>query len=332
MSNVYHAVSNNGREVAIKVITETANREPTLRSRFMQEGRLYVRLRHRCIVEGLEHDIHEGLPYMVLEYLEGGTLRDTLDARMRPERNQIFALMVDLADTLHYIHSVNVIHLDIKPENLWLTRAQLLKLTDFGIASVEGGTHYPQGYVMGTPPYMAPEQIKGLEITARTDLFAFGITFFELLTGRRPFHGATTQELFSDIIDRPLDTASLHAAEVPEAVTNLIAQCTAKDPKDRPENAGAVLGELQRISTDKPWRPIQATAAKLRSLVTGPAKIPAPVSLVEQLARGNCVAFVGAGLSIPCGLPSWRRLLEMMLDYTVEESIRASAASLRRRS
>ena len=321
MSNVYQAVSND-REVAIKIITETANREPVLRHRFIQEGRLYVRLRHRCIVEGLEHDIHEGLPYMVLEYLDGGTLRDMLNARMRLERNQILALMADLADTLQYIHSVHVIHLDIKPENLFLTQAQLLKLTDFGIASVEGNMPCPQGYVMGTPPYMAPEQIQGLEITAGTDLFAFGITFFELLTGRRPFHGATTQELFSDLINRPLETASLHAAEVPEAVTNLIVRCTAKDPQDRPESAGAVLRELQRITADKRWRPIQTIAAKLRGPATGPPKIQAPASLVEQLARGRCVAFVGAGLSMQCGLPSWRQLLEMMLDYAVEEGVR----------
>ena len=323
MSDVYHAVDTaNDREVAVKILTRTANQEPVLRHRFMQEGRLYVRLRHRCLVEGLEHDIHEGLPYMVLEYLHGSPLRDTLNAGMRLERNQIFALMADLAETLHYIHSVNVIHLDIKPENLFLTQTQSLKLTDFGIASVERHTHFPEGYVMGTAPYMAPEQIQNLEITARTDLFAFGITFFELLTGRRPFHGATIRELFSDLIRRPLDTASLHAAGVPEAVTNLIARCTAKDPNDRPENAGAVLGELQRITADKPWRPIQAAAAKLRSLATGPAKIQAPASLVEQLARGNCVAFVGAGLSMPCGLPSWRELLTTMLDYAVEERVR----------
>ena len=273
MSRVYHAIdSSNEREVTIKILTREGNQEPILRKHFMQEGRIYVKLRHRGLVEGLEHDIHEGFPYMVLEYLPGQSLRHVLDSKMLTNPAQRLALMADLAETLYYVHTQNVIHLDIKPENLFLTTNDSLKLTDFGIAAVEGQNLSSAGYVLGSEHYMAPEQIQGRKVTAQTDLFAFGITFFELLTGRRPFSGQNTDDLFSKLMYQPLDTAPLDACRVPEAVANLIVRCTAKDPNARPESASVIHQEIRRLTAERPWTPIHTAAAKLRDWTARTAK------------------------------------------------------------
>ena len=128
-----------------------------------------------------------------------------------------------------------MIHRDIKPENIHINSAGVVKLMDFGIAKTEGLQMTRAGYVLGTPYYMAPEQVTGQNITEQVDVYAFGVLLFELLTGKKPITGDVVERIFYSILNEPLKLEPLHEAGVPEAICDLIARCTAKNPADRPQ-------------------------------------------------------------------------------------------------
>jgi serine/threonine-protein kinase len=240
------------RAVALKLLAPGVHSEEQ-RQRFEQEARAAGALNHPNILA--VHDIGEqgGEPFIVTELLEGETLRSVLSrGPLAPARALEFA--VQLAEGLAAAHAAGIIHRDVKPENLFLTKQGHLKILDFGIAKLlegkraAGALHTDTGAVMGTPGYMSPEQVNGEHATARTDVFAFGAVLHEMLAGRGPFERPSGVDAAHAILHDP------PAPLPPSPLSRIVARCLEKDPAARPADAGEVLAELRQISSPAPRR------------------------------------------------------------------------------
>ncbi|MCU0258784.1 MAG: serine/threonine protein kinase, partial [Solirubrobacteraceae bacterium] len=260
MGEVYRARDTRlGREVAIKVLPEAVAAHPDRLARFEREARTVAALNHPNIV--VLHSIEEaaGLRFITMELIEGHTLDELVAAGGLPLA-QLLDLAVPMAEALAAAHERGVVHRDLKPRNVMRTADGRVKVLDFGLAKLEGGTPGASdsvsptvpalstaGEVVGTVPYMSPEQIRGQVVDARSDLFALGVLLYELATGRRPFTGATLADVGSSILrDTP---ASLGGArrDLPPEFVHLVEGCLAKEAGRRPVSAREVAGRLQAI-------------------------------------------------------------------------------------
>ncbi|MGO4880115.1 MAG: protein kinase domain-containing protein [Bryobacteraceae bacterium] len=324
MSEVYRARDTViGRTVAVKILTEAGCADADAKARFLQEARLAGNIQHDNVLSIYDFGEDERQrPYMVMEFLRGVDLRHairdgnlgSLQARLR------IALQVSRA--LGYIHTLDIVHRDIKPENIHLTAAGVVKLMDFGIAKTQGLSMTRTGYVMGTPYYMAPEQVLGKNIGPAVDIYAFGVLFFELLTGARPVTGDTVERIFYSILNEPLDLTALRG-NVPDPVCDLIASSTAKDAAQRP-NFEAVAAEIERILTD-----IDAPA---RPLAPEPQPAPPPPPPVPARSRPATMKWMAVLLGIAL-LAATGVLVKLLLTprHNVQPSpLPAAAAALPR--
>jgi Tol biopolymer transport system component/predicted Ser/Thr protein kinase len=262
MGEVYKAVDTRlDRTVAIKVLPEHLAASPELRQRMEREARAISSLTHPniCALYDLGH--HEGLDFLVMEYIDGETLADRLAKGPLPSE-ELLRVAVQIADALEKAHRSGVIHRDLKPGNIMLTR-EGAKLLDFGLAkadaSLGGGddltisptVSHPltaAGTILGTYQYMAPEQLEGREADPRTDIFAFGAVLYEMATGRRAFQGATQASLIGSIMHEQPQPASSIQPMTPPALDRVIQTCLAKDPDDRLQTAHDVKLQLQWIA------------------------------------------------------------------------------------
>ena len=187
-----------------------------------------------------------------------------------------------------YVHTQKIIHRDLKPENIHINAAGVVKLIDFGIAKTEGLQMTRAGFVLGTPFYMAPEQVTGENITEQVDVYAFGVLLFELLTGKKPVQADAVERIFYSILNEPLKMEPLHEACVPQSVCDLVAHCTAKNPAERPQGFTPISGEIDRLMAEldaptmvlpAPLAPAKAAAAK-----TAPAKAATAPVAAEPVA------------------------------------------------
>jgi serine/threonine protein kinase len=159
-----------------------------------------------------------------------------------------------VARAIDYIHTRKIIHRDIKPENINLDSTGKVKLMDFGIAKSEGIALTRAGFTLGTPYYMAPEQVLGQPVTPQVDVYAFGILLFEVLTGLKPITGESVEKIFNQILYQPIDLEPLRAQNMSPLIISLIERCTAKQPVQRPAGFGIVIEELERVLD--PTRPV----------------------------------------------------------------------------
>ncbi len=247
-----------GREVAVKVVPEDLAQDPDRLARFEREARTVAALAHPNILILYDVGRERGIPFAVTELLEGATLRTRLGGAgvPWPEALDIGAAV---ADGLATAHAKGIVHRDIKPENLFLTADGRVKILDFGLARVEftppgeletspydPGRTDP-GAVVGTVGYMSPEQLRGLPVDGRSDLFSLGCVLYELVAGRRPFLGRTAAETAAAILhDEPPPLASL-AASVPPGVERVIRSCLAKEPARRVPSARDLASALRGL-------------------------------------------------------------------------------------
>ncbi|MBI2392928.1 MAG: serine/threonine protein kinase [Deltaproteobacteria bacterium] len=247
-----------GREVALKVLAASAVADERRRRRLLREARSGALLESPHIATVFDAGEADGLPFLAMELVEGRTLRALLveeGGRLSVERALPIAQMI--ARGLAAAHAAGVVHRDLKPENVMIDAAGTAKILDFGLAklravearpliegqSIDGLTH--EGTVLGTPAYMSPEQAKGLEVDARSDVFSFGVLLYELLAGARPFFGRTSVELLI-AIDR--DAARpLAPVEIPPALGGLVSRCLEKEPARRPADGAALVSALERV-------------------------------------------------------------------------------------
>jgi eukaryotic-like serine/threonine-protein kinase len=264
MGEVYRARDTRlDRTVAIKVLpaalVDTAGRQV---ERFRHEARMIARITHPNICT--LHDVGEdgSAIFLVMEHLDGTALARRLEEGPLPLALAL-RIAIGIADALDHAHRLGVVHRDLKPANVMLTRDSV-KLLDFGLAKLrerdQGVPAEPTqslplteaGVVMGTVPYMAPEQIEGREVDARTDIFAFGIVLYEMLCGRRPFTGDTRASLWAAIVGAEPPSVSSIQTQTPASLERLIRRCLAKDPDDRWQTARDLAAELRWIAEDGP--------------------------------------------------------------------------------
>ena len=288
MSEVYRARDTViGRTVAVKILTEEGCADPDAKARFLQEARLSGNIEHENVISIYDFGEDERhRPFMVMEFLRGVDLRHAIRDGQLGSLPARLRIALQVARALGYIHSLDIVHRDIKPENIHLTASGVVKLMDFGIAKTQGFSMTRTGYVMGTPFYMAPEQVLGKNIGPAVDIYAFGVLFFELLAGVRPFTGDTVERIFYSILNEPLDLAPLRGS-VPQPVCDLIARCTAKDPAQRPPNFEAVAGEIERILT--------AVETPARVAVAPP---PAKTATAKPIAKAWMAVVLGIALLV----------------------------------
>ena len=243
MSHVYRALDTLiGRTVAVKILTEAGCQDTDVKERFLAEARMAGSLSHDNVL-GIydfgEDDQHR--PFMVMEFLRGEDLRHAMRNGHTGDLRHKLKIAAQVARALGYVHTQKIVHRDLKPENIHINTAGVVKLIDFGIAKTEGLQMTRAGYVLGTPFYMAPEQVTGEQITEQVDIYAFGVLLFELLTGRKPVDAEAVERIFYSILNEPLKMEPLHEAGIPQSVCDLIAHCTAKNPAQRPQGFGAGL-------------------------------------------------------------------------------------------
>ncbi len=244
MGEVYRARDTTlARDVAIKILPPAFARDPERLQRFEREARLLASLNHPHIgaIYGLEHV--EGVRALVLELVEGETLADRLQRGAVPVREAL-TIAQQICDALDAAHERGIVHRDLKPANIKITPDGVVKVLDFGLAKARDAsasdlTHSPttigptgEGMLLGTAPYMSPEQARGKVVDKRTDVWAFGCVLYETLTGQRPFRGETSSDVIAAILERQVDWTALPDA-TPASVRRLLARCLDKDPKRR---------------------------------------------------------------------------------------------------
>lgn len=300
MSHVYRALDTLiGRTVAVKILTDAGCQDTEVKERFLAEARMAGSLSHDNVL-GIydfgEDDQHR--PFMVMEFLRGEDLRHALRNGHTGDLRNKLNIAAQVARALAYVHTQKIVHRDLKPDNIHINTAGVVKLIDFGIAKTEGLQMTRAGYVLGTPFYMAPEQVLGENITEQVDVYAFGVLLFELLTGRKPVDAEAVERIFYSILNEPLKMEPLHEAGVPQAVCDLIARCTAKKPADRPQGFAPVSAGLDRLiaELDAPTIVLPSMPAPAAAAVNPPpaASRPAwllPASLAAILVFGAGIYF-----------------------------------------
>jgi eukaryotic-like serine/threonine-protein kinase len=244
MGEVYRARDPRlGREVAIKILPASFSSDPSRLSRFEQEARAAAALNHPNILAVYDIGTHDGSPYIVSELLDGATLRERLRTGPLPVRKAIDYAQ-QIARGLAAAHDKGIVHRDLKPENIFITDDGRVKILDFGLAkltrpeNVADGQTLTQagsdpGTVLGTVGYMSPEQVRGKPADARSDLFSFGAVLYEMLSGKRAFHGESPAETMSAIAkEEPAELTETNR-NVPPALERIVRHCLEKNPAER---------------------------------------------------------------------------------------------------
>ncbi len=248
MSNVYRAKDTVlGRRVALKILTPAGAADEESKTRFLLEARMASNIVHENIISIYDFGEDDGRPFIVMEYLEGESLRAAIRNGRTGDMAHRMKIALQIARAVDHIHSKKVIHRDIKPENIHVDASGKVKMMDFGIAKADGMQLTRAGFTLGTPYYMAPEQVLGKTLTPQADVYAFGVMLFELISGTRAVSGDKVEKIFENILNQRLDMAPLVAAGAPDAVVDLIARCTAKPPAQRPHGLGAVAEEIESM-------------------------------------------------------------------------------------
>jgi eukaryotic-like serine/threonine-protein kinase len=271
------------RRVAIKTIITKGLDEATAKHyamRFQREVRAVAKLNHPNIVQVYDFGNEGDLSYIVMEYIQGRELKDLFDNKEAIDLKTAFKLMLQLLGALDFAHEAGIVHRDVKPANMMIDSAGNAKLADFGVARVEdpdaAGEKTRVCVVIGTPSYMSPEQMQGSPVDRRSDVWAAGVVFYQLLTGQKPFEGSNWALAKKVIMEDPPWPSTV--AQVNPVLDRVVARALAKEPDRRYQTAKAFSDALKRILEGKPPEdPAEAAAAA----PSGPAAV-APGSEAEK--------------------------------------------------
>src|SRR5262245_50477379 len=245
------------RLVAIKMALAGEYAEPHERERFQREAEAVASLRHPNVVQVYDVGEVEGRPYFTMELVEGGSLAQKLAGTPQPA-SQSAALLATLAAAIHTAHATGIVHRDLKPANILLTPDGTPKVTDFGLARrLDGGAGLTgTGIALGTPSYMAPEQVGGKAdaVGTATDVYALGAVLYEVLTGRPPFKGESAAETLQQVISQDPVPPSRLNAKVPRDLETICLNCLHKEPGRRYASAAALADDLGRFQNSRPIR------------------------------------------------------------------------------
>jgi serine/threonine protein kinase/beta-lactam-binding protein with PASTA domain len=261
MSTVYRGTDTRlDRPVAIKVMDQRLAADPAFRNRFEREARSAARIDHPAVVDVHDQGQHPSgigtglggdgpLLFLVMELVDGGTLRDVLRDRGALGVPAAFAVMEQVLSGLAAAHRLDLVHRDVKPENVLISRTGEVKVADFGLvtASAQAGAS-TAGMIIGTVAYLSPEQVATGDADARSDVYAAGIMLYELLTGAPPYSGDTAISVAYRHVNSDVPPPSQIAGDVPPELDELVVRATRRDPAARPADAAAMLAELHRVA------------------------------------------------------------------------------------
>jgi serine/threonine protein kinase len=254
MAEVYRAADTRlGRDVAVKVLRSDLARDPSFLSRFRREAQSAASLNHPMIVAvydtGQDNGVSPPLPYIVMEYIRGKTLREVIQSEGRITAQRATEIVADVCSALEYSHRAGIIHRDIKPGNVMLTPEGAVKVMDFGIARAVAATTSTvtaTAAVMGTAQYLSPEQARGEAVGARSDLYSAGVLFYELLTGRPPFTGDSPVAIAYQHVREDPAPPSTHDPDLPPDLDAVVLKALAKNPDNRYQSALEMREDLER--------------------------------------------------------------------------------------
>ena len=268
MARVYKAFQPGlERVVAVKVLPEYYMRDERYLARFQREAQAIAQLSHPNILPVYDFGREGDLTYIVMQYVEGGTLKDLLD--QRPSFERAGDLLGQVAGALDYAHGQGILHRDVKPSNMLIERGQRVLLSDFGLAKMLSSDQHitTTGVGMGTPAYMSPEQGQGEPVDARTDVYALGVVLYEMVTGRVPFQAETPMAVIIKHVTAPLPLPSTINPAVPERVEQVVLKALAKNREDRYPSPGAMMTAFKEALAE----------------VSGPLRTPPPEAAGGQV-------------------------------------------------
>lgn len=239
------------RSVAVKMILPEQQQSDKFLKRFNREAKALAGLSHPSIVKVLDYGEHQGTPYLVMEYIPGGTL----SGRMGRTYSYVeaAAILAPIAHALNHSHQHKVVHRDVKPANILINESGQPMLSDFGIVKLtetdESQSLTGTGIMIGTPAYMAPEQIQGRTVDGRADIYALGIVFFELITGRKPYVANTPIELTLKHLHEPVPRPRQIVRDLPPEVEQIVMRSMAKKPEDRYQDMATFAAVLDRLAS-----------------------------------------------------------------------------------
>jgi serine/threonine protein kinase len=319
MGDVYRARDPRlARDVAIKVLPSTFAQDPDRLQRFEQEARAAGMLNHPNILSIFDIGSMEGSTYLVTEYLEGETLREKLRTGPLSLRKAMDSA-VQLARGLSAAHEKGIVHRDLKPENLIITKDGRLKILDFGLAKLTqpdatagGLTQLPTspgtepGVILGTMGYMSPEQVRGKPADHRSDIFALGAIFYEMITGQHAFRGETAADTMSAILQKEPPEIHKTNSNVPPALTRMVQHCLEKDPEQRFHSASDIAFNLESLSGF-------SDTAVTTSVPPSPIRIPVTVWKVTAIL--SAIAAIALGFLYYRQIARPQRMLQASLEF-----------------
>lgn len=306
MGVVYEAVDTRlARTVALKTVLLSHLADESnageYASRFEREAQAAARLAHPNIVTVHDFGEHEDISYIVMEFVRGRELASMFEAGQALPLPEILRIMRELLAALDYAHEQGIVHRDVKPANVMLDHAGHVKLADFGVARVANTTQdrTMPGTLVGTPSYMAPEQVLGLAVGSRADIFAAGVILYQGLTGKRPFVGTGPFEVQRKIVQEDPPPPSRVAPQLPAALDHVIARALAKHPEDRYPTAAAFAAALEAVGAIEAQTPPSPAAV---------AVTPAPGAAATHAAAAATA--VTAAPAVGAARPQTRRASE----------------------
>src|SRR3989475_626737 len=318
MGEIYLAQDKLGRKVALKLLTQRLQGDESGIPRFQREARTLLALNHPHIVTIYDIGQVEGVYYIASELVEGETLRRRLDRDDRALQD-LLETAIQIATALAAAHEKGRVHRDITPENPMIRRDGFVKVLDFGIAKLtekystaesEAPTlkqvHTAEGMVIGTAPYMSPEQARGLRVDARTDIWSLGVVIYEAVAGRKPFSGDTTPDVINSVIEKTPPPLTRYASDVPEALEWIVSRALRKEKETRYQTAHELLTDLKELRTkvelakatasETPDRATSGTHATAASLKGAPPSTSSAEYVVNEIKQHKTIASVVVAL------------------------------------
>ncbi|HEX6074417.1 MAG TPA: Stk1 family PASTA domain-containing Ser/Thr kinase [Micromonosporaceae bacterium] len=294
MATVYQAVDERlERAVAVKVIRPVHAGDSHFLRRFDREAKTIARLSHPNVVAVYDTGDHQGLPYLVMEYVPGHTLRDELARRGRLPVSEVLAVGEALLSAVAAAHRAGLVHRDVKPENVLISDDGTVKVADFGLAqAVEASTEDTDGQLMATVAYVAPELVTEGRADPRSDVYSAGIVLFEMLTGRVPYLGERTVDVAYQHVEQDAPPPSRYLPGLPVPLDALVVRATRRDPAARPPDASGFLAELRKVSEDIGLGD-EARATRPLPRTVGHAAVPVHQATTSYLEPDEYLAIPG---------------------------------------